>query len=438
MIINVTFIIVFLVMSVFMVYNVNLISNLVERVNIRKTMMRSCIIMFPASIFYSAATIFDLNVSVQFMSLAVYYCAFAVSSMIGKRKRKLRSIYIALLYLLIDSSFQSLILIILQYKINVAHNYCVYWLSSIALAVIVYSIVRKIYKSDIAVLEASINSISKTIYVMIAISLFLMSGLLANLAAKTESIMIQSNITKLLTILCITINIIIIISLIASTILKTYYKQISDILEEQIDSELEHYELIGNLNTELREFKHDYKNHMLCIQALINDKQYDDLSEYVSQITDSRVVADKSFCSGNKIADIILSDKNKKAGEAGCSVSFCGEISDKIPSRDICVILSNSLDNAIEACQNNTSSEICSIKVQATFVRNMQMFEITNPIFEDITVRNNMVSTSKPDKGSHGFGLYNIKKVVDSYNGDFEINTDNGEFCLSLGFQISN
>ena len=91
-----------------------------------------------------------------------------------------------------------MILIILQYEINIAHNYYVYWPSSIALAVIVYSIVRKIYKSDIAILEASINSVSKTIYVMIALSLFLMSGLLANLAAKTESVMIQSNITKLL------------------------------------------------------------------------------------------------------------------------------------------------------------------------------------------------------------------------------------------------
>lgn len=391
--------------------------------------------MLPVSIFYSAATIYDLGVSVQFVSLAAYYSAFAVSSVIGKRKRKLRSIYIALLYLLIDSSFQSLILILIQYKFNVVHNYCVYWISSIVLAVIVYGIVRKIYKSDTAILEASINSIPKTIYVMIALSLFLMSGLLANLAAKTEStesVVVQNNITKLMTILCITINIIIIISLIASTVLKTYYKQISNVLEEQIDSELEYYERIGNLNTELREFKHDYRNHMLCIQALINDKQYDDLSEYVSQITNSKVVSAKSFISGNKIADIILSDKNKKAEEAGCQISFFGEISEKIPSRDVCIILSNSLDNAIEACQKNTSSVMCVIKVQATFVRNMQMFEITNPIFEEIEVRNNMVSTSKTDKGSHGFGLYNIKKVVDSYNGDFEINTES--FAYHWGF----
>ena len=142
------------------------------------------------------------------------------------------------------------------------------------------------------------------------------------------------------------------------------------------------------------------------------------------------------FITGNKIADIILSEKNKKAEEHNCSISFLGEISEMIPSKDICIILSNSLDNAIEACAKNPSNTSTVIKVKASFIHSMQLIEIRNPIFDSIWIENKNVATSKTDKRHHGFGLYSIKRITEEYDGMFDIHIDKGNFVLEMGLNL--
>ena len=217
---------------------------------------------------------------------------------------------------------------------------------------------------------------------------------------------------------------------------KNYYERQSALFEHQIESELCHYERIGVLDSELRTFRHDYKNHMLCIRSLADNHLYDDLIDYLSQISNDPVINEKVFITGNKIADIILSEKNKKAEEHKCSISFLGEISEKIPSKDICIILSNSLDNAIEACDKNTSDLVSVIKVKATFSHNMQLIEITNPVFDKIWIENKTVATTKTDKRHHGFGLYSIRRVTEEYDGIFDIHIEKGNFVLEMGLSL--
>jgi sensor histidine kinase regulating citrate/malate metabolism len=62
---------------------------------------------------------------------------------------------------------------------------------------------------------------------------------------------------------------------------------------------------------------------------------------------------------------------------------------------------------------------------------------ITNPVAEKVEITNNTAATTKKDRLSHGFGLYNIKKTVEKYKGDFSIKSDSSVFILELGFQLS-
>ena len=67
------------------------------------------------------------------------------------------------------------------------------------------------------------------------------------------------------------------------------------------------------MTDDLREFRHDYKNHMICLQSLLNNKQYDEALSYVKSITNQEILDSNKFFSVNQIADAILTDKNELA-----------------------------------------------------------------------------------------------------------------------------
>lgn len=70
-------------------------------------------------------------------------------------------------------------------------------------------------------------------------------------------------------------------------------------------------------------------------------------------ITKQKIIDANKFSSGNQIADSILSEKSESAANIGTQIQFSGFISDEIPAVDLCTMLSNALDNAIEACENS-------------------------------------------------------------------------------------
>jgi sensor histidine kinase regulating citrate/malate metabolism len=273
-------------------------------------------------------------------------------------------------------------------------------------------------------IKSNINTIRKRIYFLILLAIAFSGGLIENQMVITENIEMQNLLTMIFTIFSISTMIIIIISLIIYCISKGYLENVSGLLEKQVTEQIEHYNKIDKLNNNLREFRHDYKNHMACLQALLEHNEYEDARQYIYEITNQEILEANSIFTGSKIADIILSDKKDKAKPANIIIDFAGEISDKISASDLCTILANALDNAIEACRKISGSEPKTITVKCAFIHNVQVIQISNPIAKKVDIINNTADTSKEDTSKHGFGLYNIKKTVNKYKGDFEIKSD--------------
>ena len=84
-------------------------------------------------------------------------------------------------------------------------------------------------------------------------------------------------------------------------------------MEKQVSEQVKYYIKIDKLNQDLREFRHDYKNHMICFQALLENGEYNDALEYIKEITNQDIIETHNFFSGNQIADAIFSDKNEYA-----------------------------------------------------------------------------------------------------------------------------
>lgn len=423
----------------FSIINIGIISSFLNesRFKLRKNavLIIALIIIFFNCLSDTALTDFSPQLVAALYCLHYLWFLFCCINQCGKKYTK-RALYLFGFLLSFSSLFEEITNLIISEYFEINNRFYIPWTIFFIYSFIFYLILKRVSNKNLSVVRLNLKVISNRIYILILADFFIAGGLVSIQNAKADDIIQQMEIVKALTILFILISIIIIITTICSVVSKSYYERQSNLLEQQIESELSHYERIGILDSELRTFRHDYKNHLLCIRSLVDEKQYDDLEEYISQITNASIVNEKVYATGNKIADIILSEKNKKAEQHNCSISFLGEISEKITSKDVCIILSNSLDNAIEACEKNTEHTSSVINVKATYSHNMQLLEVSNPIYDKIWIENKSIATTKSDKKQHGFGLYNIRQVAKKHDGIFDIHIDKGNFIIEIGLNL--
>lgn len=220
-------------------------------------------------------------------------------------------------------------------------------------------------------------------------------------------------------------------SLLFSVVSKKYFSDINKLLEKQVKTQINYYENREKTYAEIRRFKHDYINHINCIRSMLKAERYDEVSEYLGNITDMLPVGELSFNTGNFISDAILSDKQNSVRGENITIEFDGTIPTSINETDLCIILGNAIDNAIEASSALDGEKIISI--YGGFSHGYFILTISNPT-EKIENYNIFPFTTKSNKSEHGFGLLNIKSVVDKYNGYMKIDNKDNVFTLSLTF----
>lgn len=182
---------------------------------------------------------------------------------------------------------------------------------------------------------------------------------------------------------------------------------------------------------ELRAFRHDIKNHIIVLQSLFSKGEYERASSYFDCICNDVEPFVNRFSTGNSVADSLLTVKSEFF-----RIDFDGIIPENfIPDEDLCIILGNLLDNAIEGCRNSEEKQSdCIISVSA-WVRNSNLvIKISNPtkdFFETKKVFKKF-STTKKDKKNHGYGLANIRKSVTDNNGSLELSSEKGIFTASV------
>lgn len=195
--------------------------------------------------------------------------------------------------------------------------------------------------------------------------------------------------------------------------------------------ELNKYEEIIRNNRDLSAFRHDYKNNLFALKTLIEAQRTDEAKEYIASLTQSVDKTKSRFQTGNILADAILSDKAEAAEKSGTAIEFEGAMpSQGIENRDLCVILSNSLDNAIEASKGISSA---LIHIKSELKGNGAQIIISNPVLKKVEIRNGKIHTSKQDRRLHGFGISNICSTVKKYNGYVDIFCTESRFTLDMG-----
>lgn len=365
--------------------------------------------------------------------LILYYLLLYLCVYFNDRScRTAKRLYVLVFYLSVDSLLCSVLKFIARSFMGELDAVSAYIMTLVS-GIILFAVLTAVSRRSQSV-QWQTSAVSVKIYLLILVALFCSGGLIESQISITNEV-IQNYFIKLLTLFSIILLFFIIIALVYSCISKSYFENLTALLEKQITAQIGYYSRIDKLNTEMREFRHDYKNHMICLQALVEKGQLDDAAQYLKGITMQNIIDLNKFQSGNRIADAILSDKAELAKQHGISLTFHGVIYENIPAADICTILSNALDNAVEACGKIDDGEKI-IAADCVYAHNVQIIRVTNTVAENVNIVNGTVETSKPDKSSHGIGLYNIRKVVGKYSGDFEISCADGQFTLDICFKI--
>ena len=225
---------------------------------------------------------------------------------------------------------------------------------------------------------------------------------------------------------------------IAGTISSMHYQAVSDAAQKQIENQVQRYQQFIQANQDIRQFRHDFDNSKVAVLSHLKRGDIAAAIQCLWKLGQSINLDFFTFDTGSPVADALLSEKQGKAGEIGAQLTFEGAIpSSGIESIDLCVILGNLLDNALEACEKIKNPRIkLWVSVEAFFDNEFFFLAVKNPVEDDVPVQGSLPSSTKSDKASHGFGLYSVLTVAERYDGKLNLDCKDGVWTAKVEMDL--
>ena len=196
----------------------------------------------------------------------------------------------------------------------------------------------------------------------------------------------------------------------------------------QLQQQFAYYQEKLKDEEKVRSVYHDMKNHLLVLQRQINSPE---TAEMVEKLQSQVAMYEDYEHTGNDILDIILKEKSETAREKHIALSVTADLNgvDFIEPLDVSTIFGNGLDNAIEASEK-LPEEQRAILVKAGRVQNFFSVLIENSCLQNREYTKQR--TTKSDDFLHGFGISNMRKAAEKYDGQLTIKCENEKFTLKI------
>lgn len=199
---------------------------------------------------------------------------------------------------------------------------------------------------------------------------------------------------------------------------------------EKQDMDINYYNILEKQNEDLRIYAHDTKNHLNAIHNLNSNPEID---EYLTKMI-SNLKNCSSIChSGNHMLDVIISKYATECEMKDINFGFdvCVTNLKCVKNNDLVTILSNALDNAIEAAEKSSNK---TINIATDHINTYDVVTIINSCDTPPKIKGNDLETTKKNKNIHGLGIKSIQKVLKQYNGDcqWEYDKNSKEFTLMI------
>lgn len=235
-----------------------------------------------------------------------------------------------------------------------------------------------------------------------------------------------------------------IICILASVIFGSYYvimrreeKHKMDFLEMRNHSLWQNYNSLNEIYAGNSKLYHDLNNHLNVLYQLLDDEKTEEAKAYIKGISKPILGLSKTVWTGVDVVDVVINSKLQRMQELGIigdiNVEFPKD-SDILPN-DLCTILSNLLDNAMEAVVNLENDKYISLTIRR--VNYFLFIRVINPCNE-IKKFDIFPDTTKGNKLLHGWGLQSVSDTVRKYNGTIECINENGKFVAKLMLAFDN
>ncbi len=193
-----------------------------------------------------------------------------------------------------------------------------------------------------------------------------------------------------------------------------------------------HYNEVENMYKKMRGWRHDYRNHIQTMKAYISQGDIAAVSDYLDSLDKDLQSVDIVLKTGNAMVDAILNSKISLANSKKITVmaDACIPVKLSISEIDLCVIIGNLFDNAIEASLL-LPEENRLIRIYMDMKNTQFYISFTN--FTNNKKQKKFAGLFKTTKGDgHGFGLIRIDNIIDKLGGFISRNSEDGAFTTEI------
>lgn len=199
-----------------------------------------------------------------------------------------------------------------------------------------------------------------------------------------------------------------------------------------------HYSEVDNMYRKMRGWRHDYRNHIQTMKVLAAEGDLDALKKYLDKLDEDLNTVDVVVKTGNKMTDAILNSKISLAKSKGINVIADAKVPVELKMSDIdlCIVIGNLFDNAIEASLALPEEERL-IRLYMD-IKNTQLYMcLTN--FTSVKKLKKQGGRYVTTKGEgHGFGLVRVDDIIERYGGYISRNSEDGAFTTEIMLPVVN
>lgn len=348
-------------------------------------------------------------------------------------KKIVQIVYLTLSYAGLDALISLIFPIITNNSILLySNNYILYFLSVVLVQLAMFII----YKLIIVLLKREITRLFKKQFILLIIS----SMLNIIIIYIISTVAIKLNYKAIDLILAFMIFISLLLDLFVIYFSGYVSKSIQlekkvELMQERIDMQYSYYQNLERNYEESQKIMHDIKKHINVINKLYNNEE---ATEYVEKINAIINNLSLKFRSNNRILNIIINEAIKKGESNGIEFIYSVENINFsfIDDIDITAIFANLLDNAFEACESMDSKYHKMIELRIYKFNNMLIINMINTFQNSIVKKNGLFLSNK--RNHKALGLSNVSQAINKYNGDINIDVEEGKFIVSIIFPICN
>lgn len=211
------------------------------------------------------------------------------------------------------------------------------------------------------------------------------------------------------------------------------------ILRQSMKTELDNVEAWRKAYDGQRKQTHDFQNQLLVIHGLVKQSApTEDILNYIEHLQHIDLPSAMIVKTHRTAVDIILNQKNAIAESR--DIRFVSQLDDlsqfPLPNDALITVLSNLIDNAIEACEKVEMAEDRCILLKMRVEEQAAFLYIENSTAGQIKIQNNRIVSTKKNQIAHGYGLQNVMSVLEQNKGTYSLNFDSKRRVFSFSAQI--